>query len=47
MEEFLQNIGVGLRPINDPFFEDSYKACKIFERMGVTINDDEGLCHEL
>ncbi|XP_076685982.1 zinc finger protein 511 lethal (2) k10201 [Andrena cerasifolii] len=46
MEEFFQNIGVGLRPINDPFFEDSHKACKIFERMGVTINDDEGLCHE-
>ena len=47
MEEFLQNVGVGLRPINDPFFEDSYSACKIFQRKGVTVEDDEELCHEV
>lgn len=47
MEEFLQSVGVGLRPINDPFFEDSYSACKIFQRKGVTVEDDEELCHEV
>lgn len=47
MEEFLRNIGVGLRPINDSFFEDSYNACKIFQRKGVTVEDDEELCHEV
>ncbi|XP_053979401.1 zinc finger protein 511 [Hylaeus volcanicus] len=47
MEEFLQNIGVGLRPINDPFFEDSYNSCKIFQRKGITVEDDEELCHEV
>ncbi|XP_015433413.1 PREDICTED: zinc finger protein 511 [Dufourea novaeangliae] len=46
MEVFLQNIGVGLRPIDDPFFEDSYRACKIFQRKGVTVDIDEELCHE-
>lgn len=47
MEEFLRNIGVGLRSINDSFFEDSYNACKIFQRKGVTVEDDEELCHEV
>ncbi|OAD57457.1 hypothetical protein WN48_01958 [Eufriesea mexicana] len=47
MEEFLQNIGVGLRSIDDPFFKDSYNACKIFQRKGVTVEDEEELCHEL
>lgn len=47
MEEFLLNIGVGIRPINDPFFKDSYNACKIFQRKGVTVEDDEELCHEV
>ncbi|CAK9832488.1 Zinc finger protein 511 [Anthophora retusa] len=47
MEEFLQNIGVGLRSIDDPFFEDSYNTCKIFQRKGVTVEEDEELCHEV
>lgn len=47
MEEFLRNIGIGLRLINDSFFEDSYNACKIFQRKGVTVEDDEELCHEV
>ncbi|KAK1126681.1 hypothetical protein K0M31_004307 [Melipona bicolor] len=47
MEEYLRNIGVGLRPIDDPFFEDSYNICKIFQRKGVIIEDDEELCHEV
>ncbi|XP_076246741.1 zinc finger protein 511 lethal (2) k10201 [Calliopsis andreniformis] len=47
MEEFLQNIGVGLRNMKDPFFDDSYRVCKIFERKGVTVEDDEELCHEV
>ncbi|XP_012229765.2 zinc finger protein 511 [Linepithema humile] len=47
MEEVLQQLGVGIRPINDPFFDDSYKVCKIFQRQGVTIDDEEELCHEV
>ncbi|XP_033188747.1 zinc finger protein 511 lethal (2) k10201 [Bombus vancouverensis nearcticus] len=47
MEKFLQNIGVGLRSIDDPFFEDSYRICKIFQRKGVTVEDDEELCHDI
>ncbi|XP_076640039.1 zinc finger protein 511 lethal (2) k10201 [Colletes latitarsis] len=47
MEEFLQNIGVGLRSIDDEFFEESYRACKIFQRKGITVEDDEELCHEV
>ncbi|KOC61714.1 Zinc finger protein 511 [Habropoda laboriosa] len=47
MEEFLQNLGVGLRSIDDPFFDDSYNTCKIFKRKGVTVEDDEELCHEI
>lgn len=47
MEEFLRNIGVGVRPINDPFFEESYNTCKIFQRKGITVEDDEELCHEV
>ncbi|XP_031830499.2 uncharacterized protein LOC116426120 isoform X1 [Nomia melanderi] len=45
MEEFLHNVGVGLRPIDDPFFGSSYRVCKIFQRKGVTVEDDEELCH--
>ncbi|KAL6267084.1 hypothetical protein P5V15_000163 [Pogonomyrmex californicus] len=47
MEEVLQQLGVGIRPLNDPFFNDSYKVCKVFQRKGVTIDDEEELCHEV
>lgn len=47
MEEFLQNVGVGLRSIDDPFFEESYNVCKIFQRKGVTVEDDEELLHDI
>ncbi|XP_032677510.1 zinc finger protein 511 isoform X2 [Odontomachus brunneus] len=47
MEEVLRQLGVGVRPVNDPFFEDSYKICKVFQRKGVTVDDDEELCHEV
>lgn len=46
MEEVLQQLGVGIRPVNDPFLEDSHKVCKVFQRKGVTVDDDEELCHE-
>ncbi|XP_033320956.2 zinc finger protein 511 lethal (2) k10201 [Megalopta genalis] len=46
VEEFLQDIGIGLRPVNDLFFEDSYRVCKIFQRKGVIVEDDEELCHD-
>lgn len=46
MEELLKKFGVGPRPIDDPFFDDSYKVCKVFERKGITVVDDEELCHE-
>lgn len=47
MEEFIEKLGVGLRPMDDPFFDDSYNACKIFQRKGITVEDDEDLCHEV
>lgn len=47
MEEALKRLGVGIRPVDDPFFEDSYKACRLFRRKGVTIDDEEELCHEV
>ncbi|XP_011165121.1 zinc finger protein 511 [Solenopsis invicta] len=47
MEEVLQQLGVGIRPVNDPYFEESYKVCKVFQRKGVTIDDEEELCHEV
>lgn len=46
VNEFLERIGVGQRLPDDKFFDDSYKTCKIFVRKGVTIIDDEELCHE-
>lgn len=46
MEDVIRQLGVGIRPINDPFFEDSHKVCKVFQRKGVTIDDEEELCHE-
>lgn len=47
MEEVLRQLGVGIRPVNDPFFDDSYEICKVFQRKGVTVDDDEELCHEV
>ncbi|XP_046421099.1 zinc finger protein 511 [Neodiprion fabricii] len=46
MDTFLTQIGIGQRAPHDKFFEDTYKTCKIFVRKGVTIIDDEELCHE-
>ncbi|KAK2586951.1 hypothetical protein KPH14_009877 [Odynerus spinipes] len=45
--EFLQNIGIGMRQISDPFFEETYKYCKVFQRKGVTAEDEEELCHDI
>lgn len=47
IENFLKNLGVGPRPLNDPFLENSHNSCKVFERKGVTIEDEEELCHEM
>ncbi|KAL6422318.1 hypothetical protein ACFW04_010582 [Cataglyphis niger] len=47
MEEVLHQLGVGIRPVNDPFFDDSYKICKVFQRKGITIDDEEELCHKV
>ncbi|KAK0083917.1 hypothetical protein PV325_007938 [Microctonus aethiopoides] len=44
--EFLKEIGVGVRPIRDPFFDESYRVCKVFQRTGVTVEDDETLMSE-
>ncbi|KAH0553992.1 zinc finger protein 511 [Cotesia glomerata] len=43
---FLKNIGVGTRDINDTFFEDSHRACKVFQRTGITIDDEEEFFHQ-
>ncbi|KAF7992423.1 hypothetical protein HCN44_001748 [Aphidius gifuensis] len=45
IEHFLEMIGTGTRSIDDPLFDDSHKFCKVFQRTGVTIEDDEDLCH--
>lgn len=45
--EFLQSIGVGVRSVDDPFFDETYKYCKIFQRKGVIAEDEEDLCHEM
>ncbi|KAI4486557.1 hypothetical protein M0804_005927 [Polistes exclamans] len=45
--EFLKSIGVGVRPIDDPFFDETYKSCKIFQRKGIIAEDDEDLCHDI
>lgn len=46
-ELFLKEIGVGIRPINDKFFNESYDVCKVFQRTGITVEDDEELCHQV
>ncbi|XP_058792595.1 zinc finger protein 511 [Phymastichus coffea] len=45
--KFLKTLGVGLRPTNDPFLNNTYEVCKVFERFGVTVEDEEELCHEI
>ncbi|XP_012278843.1 zinc finger protein 511 [Orussus abietinus] len=45
IEEVLQKIGIGPRPVDDPFFDDSYKICRVFERKGITVEDDEEFNH--
>lgn len=45
--EFLKNIGVGVRKINDPFFDETYKQCKVFQRKGIIVEDEEELCHDV
>lgn len=47
LEIFLKGLGVGPRPLNDPFLENSHKVCKVLDRKGVTVEDEEELCHEM
>lgn len=47
MEELLRQYGVGVRPINDSFFDESYEVCKVFQRKGIIIDDDEESFHEV
>lgn len=44
---FLKPLGVGPRPADDSFFNNTYDVCKVFERLGVTVEDEEELCHEV
>ena len=46
VKSFLKNIGVGTRPINDPFFNNTYKHCKVFERKGIVVEDSEEYYHD-
>ncbi|KAJ8687756.1 hypothetical protein QAD02_023550 [Eretmocerus hayati] len=47
IESFLKNLGVGRRPSNDTFLNSSHEFCKVFERKGISVEDDEELCHEV
>lgn len=47
IDKLLKEFGVGRRSIDDSFFDHTYKYCKVFERKGVTVEDEEELCHEL
>lgn len=47
IDKFLKEIGVGRRALNDKFFEETHEACKVFQRSGVTVEDDEELCHNV
>lgn len=47
MEELLRQYGVGMRHIDDPFFDESYEVCKVFQRKGIIIDDDEESFHEV
>lgn len=47
LDDYLKEVGVGRRPINDPFFNEGYKVCNAFLRTGITVDDDEDLCHRV
>lgn len=47
IDYIVKTFGAGQRPMNDPFFQQSYEVCKIFQKKGVTVEDDEELCHEM
>lgn len=45
LDGILRQIGVGARPVDDPFFNETYKAFGVFTTLGVYHADDEELCH--
>ncbi|XP_014280097.1 zinc finger protein 511 [Halyomorpha halys] len=47
MMEYIKSLGVGMRPINDPFFEEGDKICGVYTRVGIVDEDEEDLCHNV
>lgn len=47
MVEYIRELGVGIRPMDDPFFEEGDKICGVYIRTGIIDIDDEMLCHEV
>jgi len=47
MEGFLQNLSVGRRAFDDPFFDDGNRTCGFFERLCTFDIDEEELCHNV
>lgn len=46
-ELFLKNIGIGVRKIDDPFLNESHRVCKVFQRTGITTDDEEQFFHQM
>ncbi|XP_043284618.1 zinc finger protein 511 isoform X2 [Venturia canescens] len=48
LDDYLKHVvGVGRRPVDDSFFNETYKACNVFHKTGITVEDDEDLCHQV
>ncbi|OXU24672.1 hypothetical protein TSAR_007238 [Trichomalopsis sarcophagae] len=43
----LKKIGIGRRYLCERFFNQTYEYCRLFECKGVTVEDEEELCHQL
>ncbi|XP_015114566.1 zinc finger protein 511 [Diachasma alloeum] len=45
LDRILRQIGIGARPVNDSFFDETHKSFGVFTSLGVYHADEEELCH--
>ncbi|KAL7302046.1 hypothetical protein TKK_0005279 [Trichogramma kaykai] len=45
--DLITKLGVGTRPVNDPFFNETHDKCKVFARKGVVAEDNEEFLHKV
>ncbi|CAH1404658.1 unnamed protein product [Nezara viridula] len=47
IKEYFRSLAVGVRQVDDPFFDEGNEVCGIYKKIGIIDEDEEDLCHEV